>query len=176
MYGVLKNTIRTINKSKKIRCFFLGNTVKKENSNFYVTPVRENRKFIYASAVIYNDFSAKKIAKRIDGKVDFLLIDTEKKVISKKKNIYVNIERAVKETIKKTKIFTYKGNDLTVQAGETFLNNFFLKDIRGIGAKNILILGSGNVGFKLGIKLVENGANVFLYRRKRKINQEAEKT
>ncbi len=169
MYGVLKNTIRTINKSKKIRCFFLGNTVKKENSNFYVTPVRENRKFIYASAVIYNDFSAKKIAKRIDGKVDFLLIDTEKKVISKKKNIYVNIERAVKETIKKTKIFTYKGNDLTVQAGETFLNNFFLKDIRGIGAKNILILGSGNVGFKLGIKLVENGANVFLYRRKRKI-------
>ena len=49
----------------------------------------ENQKFIYAGAIIFNDFSAKKIAEIIDGKVDFLLIDTEKKIISKKKNIYV---------------------------------------------------------------------------------------
>ncbi len=44
-----------------------------------------------------------------------------------------------------------------------------MKDIRGIGGKKILILGSGNIGTKLGIKLVESGGNVFLYRRKIKI-------
>ena len=169
MYDNLANTIKTINKSKKIRCFFLGNTVKRESSSFYVTAIRENQKFIYAGAIIFSDFSAKKIAKIIDGKVDLLLIDTEKKAISNNIEPVVNIEKSIKETIKKTKIFTYKGNDLTVQAAETFINNYFLKDIRGIGGKKILILGSGNIGTKLGIKLVESGANVFLYRRKIKI-------
>jgi hypothetical protein len=76
MYDILKNTINTINKSKKNRCFFFGNTVKRENSNFYVTPVRENQKFIYGGAVIFNNFSAKKIARIVDGKVDFILVDT----------------------------------------------------------------------------------------------------
>jgi hypothetical protein len=169
MYDNLVNTIKTINKSKKIRCFFLGNTVKRESSSFYVTAIRENQKFIYAGIIIFNDFSAKKIAKIIDGKVDLLLIDTEKKVISKNIEQVVNIEKIIKETIKKTKIFAYKGNDLTVQAAETFINNYFLKDVRGIGGKKILILGSGNIGTKLGIKLVESGGNVFLYRRKIKI-------
>ncbi len=169
MYDNLTNTIKTINKSKKIRCFFLGNTVKRESSSFYVTTIRENQKFIYAGAIIFSDFSAKKIAKIIDGKVDLLLIDTEKKAISNNIEPVVNIEKSIKETIKKTKIFTYKGNDLTVQAAETFINNYFLKDIRGIGGKKILIIGSGNIGTKLGIKLVESGANVFLYRRKIKI-------
>ena len=169
MYDNLTNTIKTINKSKKIRCFFLGNTVKRESSSFYVTAIRENQKFIYAGAIIFSDSSAKKIAKIVDGKVDLLLIDTEKKAISNNIEPVVNIERSIKETIKKTKIFTYKGNDLTVQAAETFINNYFLKDIRGIGGKKILILGSGNIGTKLGIKLVESGGNVFLYRRKTKI-------
>ena len=171
MYDILKDTIQTINKSKKIRCFFLGNTVKRENSNFYVTPIRENQKFIYAGAIIFNDFSAKRIAEIIDGKVDFLLIDTEKKAISNKMdpNYVVNIEKSIKKAVKNTKIFTYKGNDLAVQAAETFIANYFLKDIRGIGGKKILILGSGNIGTKLGIKLIESGASVFLYRRKIKI-------
>ena len=169
MYDNLTNTIKVINKSKKIRCFFLGNTVKKESSSFYVTAIRENQKFIYAGAIIFSDFSAKKIAKIVDGKVDLLLIDTEKKAISNNIETIVNIEKSIKETIKKTKIFTYKGNDLTVQAAETLINNCFLKDIRGIGGKKILILGSGNIGTKLGIKLVESGGSVFLYRRKIKI-------
>ena len=57
MYDNLASTIKTINKSKKIRCFFLGNTVKKESSSFYVTAIRENQKFIYAGAIIFNNFS-----------------------------------------------------------------------------------------------------------------------
>ena len=85
MYDNLASTIKTINKSKKIRCFFLGNTVKRESSSFYVTAIRENQKFIYAGAIIFNNFSAKKISKIIDGKVDLILIDTEKKSYFKKR-------------------------------------------------------------------------------------------
>ena len=169
MYNNLKKTINILKKSKKIKCFFFGNTVKKEQGSFYLTGIRENQKFIYSGAIIFNDTSAKKIAKIVDGNVDFVLVDTEKKTISKRKKIIVNIEKSVKNTIKLSNILTYKGNDLTVQAADTFINNFFLKDIRGEGGKKILILVAGNIGVKLGLKLVESGANIYLYRRRKKI-------
>ncbi|MDA9702878.1 hypothetical protein N9U95_06175, partial [Candidatus Pelagibacter sp.] len=110
-----------------------------------------------------------KISKLIDGKVDFVLVDVEKKVFSKKKSELVNIERSVKDTIKKTKIFMYKGNDLAVQACETLINSIYTNDVRGVGGKNVLVLGSGNIGFKISQKIVESGGNVFMYRRDKKI-------
>jgi len=168
MYDKLKYTLKVLNKSNKIKCIFLGNTVKKENSSFYISDVRENEKFIYSSIIMYNNFFAKKISSFIDGKVDYVLVDTEKKIISKNKNTLVNIEKSIKETIKRSKILTYKGNDLTVQAADTFINNFFINDARGVGGKKILILGCGNIGFKIGLKLIESGGNVYLYRRNKK--------
>tara|TARA_B100000787_G_scaffold166712_1_gene152347 strand:+ start:2648 stop:3670 length:1023 start_codon:yes stop_codon:yes gene_type:complete len=169
MYKKLKKILLKINKSKKTKCFFLGNTTKVEKSSFYISDLRENNKFIFASVIIYDDLSAKKISKIIDGKVDYILVDTEKKVLSKDKKKIVNLEKNVKATVTKSEIFTYKGNDLTVDSADTFINNYFIKDIRGVGGKKILILGSGNIGFKLALKLVESGANVFLYRRSKKI-------
>ena len=169
MYDNLKYTITNLRMSKKIKCFFLGNTAKKERSSFYISDIRENQKFIYATAIIYNGNCTRKIAKIIDGKVDYILVDAEKKIISKNKKAIVNIEKSAKNSIKKSEIFTYKGNDLTVQAADTFINDYFIKDIRGIGGKKILILGAGNIGFKLGLKMVENGGNVYLYRRSKKI-------
>jgi hypothetical protein len=170
-YQELINKIRIINRSKKRKVFYFGNTSKKEVPKFYLTNIQENRKFIYFGAIIFNNSSATKIAKLVDGKVDFILVDIEKKVISalKNKNEIINIERCVKDEIKKTKLFTYKGNDLTVQAGETLINYIFVNDKRGVGGKKILILGSGNVGFKLALKLVESGADDYLYRRNKKI-------
>jgi len=168
-YKELVNKIKIINKSPKKKVFYFGNTTKKESKNFYLTNIQENLKFIYFGAIIFNNNSAKKIAKLVDGKVDFILIDIEKKVISSTKPELINIERSVKGEIKKTKIFSYKGNDLTVQACDTLINYIFLKDPRGVGGKKILILGTGNIGFKIALKLVESGADVFLFRRNKKI-------
>ena len=171
IYKELEKKIKIINRSSKKKVFYFGNTSKKEVSKFYLTNIQENPKFIYFGAIIFNNSSATKIAKLVDGKVDFILVDIEKKVIStsKNKSDTINIERSVKDEIKKTRIFTYKGNDLTVWASETLINHLFLKDARGVGGKKILILGSGNVGFKLALKLVESGADVYLYRRNKKI-------
>ena len=169
MFKDLKKKINLIKKSKKIKVFYFGNTVKKESSSFYVTSIQENKSFIYFGAIIYNNKIAKKISKIVDGNFNFILVDIEKKVISKDKKEYINIERSVKDTIKKNQILTYKGNDLTVQACETLINYLFLKDPRGIGGKKILVLGCGNIGFKLSLKFVESGANLYLFRRNKKI-------
>ena len=161
----INSVLKNFKKSKKKTCFFFGNTSKIEQSDFYLSEIRENSKFIYVVGIFFNNKSVRKVAKIIDGKVDYVLVDTEKKAISLKNKEIINIEKVIKQNVLKSKIYTYKGNDLTVQASDTFLNNYFLKDIRGLGGKKILILGSGNIGSKLGLKLVESGAEVFLYRR-----------
>ena len=176
MYEDLKIRIKEISKSKKIKVFYFGNTAGIEKNSFYITTLRKNYKFEYFGAIIFSENSAKKISKIVDGKFDFILLDVEKKVISKKINQYVNIERAVKETIKKTKIYNYKGNDLTINACETLVNHIYSQDPRGVGGKKILVLGVGNIGFKISLKLLEAGADVYLYRRNKNILSNISKT
>ena len=176
MYEDLKIKIKEISKSRKIKVFYFGNTAGIEKNSFYLTALRKNYKFEYFGAIIFSENSAKKISKIVDGKFDFILLDVEKKVISKKINQYVNIERAVKETIKKTKIYNYKGNDLTINACETLVNHIYSQDPRGVGGKKILVLGVGNIGFKISLKLLEAGADVYLYRRNKNILSNISKT
>jgi hypothetical protein len=62
----------------------------------------------------------------------------------------------------KSKLFFYKGNDLTVDSIDSFIFQFYKSSKQLLGGKNILVVGVGNVGFKIALKLVERGANVFL--------------
>lgn len=159
---------KKLNKQNKKKAFFISNTSKNFKNKFYFTPIRETKKFIYFGCVLSDEKIAEKISKYIDGKIKHILVDTEKKSITKKKNSLINIERTVRENVKKSKIYYYRANDLTVNAAENFLKSYFNKDIRNIGGKNILIIGAGNIGFKLSLKLVEAGSNVALYSRNKK--------
>ena len=112
----IKSTIIKIKKiaklNNKISCVFLGNTVQKEKATFYITPIRENKKFVFCSVILFNDFVANKVAKMMDGHINYILVDTEKKIQTKNTNLgLVNIERPIKETIKKSKLRVYKAND-----------------------------------------------------------------
>lgn len=163
---VLSTIAKRTKKNKKISCFFIGNTKKKEERNYYITPIRENERFIFSSCIVFNNSIAKKTARILDGKVDYILVDIEKKIDPKNKfSGLVNIERSVKDSVKKSKLRVYKANDLSVLSAETLINNYFLKDKRGVGGKKVLIIGLGNIGFKISLKLVESGATVFIFRR-----------
>jgi fructose-specific phosphotransferase system component IIB len=163
---VLSIIVKKSKEKKKISCFFIGNTKKKEERDYYITPVRENERFIFSSCIVFNDSLAKNIAKILDGNIDYILVDAEKKIDSKHKfSGLSNIERSVKDSVKKSKLRVYKANDLSVLSAETLVNNYFLKDKKGIGGKKALIIGLGNIGFKISLKLVEGGATVFLFRR-----------
>ena len=91
-----------------------------------------------------------------------------KKIFPKKNGAPGNIERRVREQIKKSKIYIYKGNDLTVDSVELILSQYFNKDLRGIAGKKIGIIGAGNIGSKIGLYLTELGAKVYLNRRNKK--------
>ena len=174
MYSqVLKQKILNLNKIAKIKkkktCLFISNTKKINNNNFYFTPIRETNSHVYFGIVLFDGQIAKKIAKIIDGKFDMLLVDTEKKSRLNNKKI-VNIERTIKLNIKRTYIRFFKANDLTINSAEDFLSFFFKNDVRTLAGKKILIIGIGNIGFKLSLRLVERGCYVHLYKKDKKKN------
>ena len=163
----IKKILEISKKDNKKTAFLIGNTSKSNNKQFYLTPLREFNKIILFGAIIYNEKIAVQISKMIDGKVDYVFVDSEKKI--KKSNIYIgdaaNIERTVRENISKSNLMTYKGNDLTVEALDLLISNKSRNEIKGLGSKKISILGAGNLGSKIALKLVERGAKVFIYRR-----------
>jgi len=154
-------------KKKKKTGFLIGNTSKSNVKQFYLTPLREFNTIILFGAIIYNDKIASQISHLVDGKVDYVFVDSEKKIRKSKVFIgtFANIERIVRENIKKSNLMTYKGNDMTVEALDLLLSNKTKDEIRGLGGKKISILGAGNLGCKIALKLLERGAKVVLYRR-----------
>jgi glutamyl-tRNA reductase len=56
---------------------------------------------------------------------------------------------------------------LSVEAVDTLLTELTKKRLTGIGAARITILGAGNLGAKLALKLVERGAKVTITQRKK---------
>ncbi len=167
----LKNLISYAKKNKLKTGFCIGNTSKKETLDFFLTPFRQNEKCIITGVIVYSENVAKKII-RITNKynVDYVFVDSEKKIPNPNKiNEVSNLERVVREN-SNTKVLTYKGNDITVEAVNSLLNILFSNQINGLGGKKIGIIGLGNIGTKLSIKLVEQGASLYVSRRS-KINQ-----
>lgn len=141
--------------------YTVGNTRVLDESDYYQTPVRIFDDFILTGIIVFSEVEAELVFREIDGTVDHLFVDCEKK----SKNIsdgFFNLERLSTELIQKSPVSYFKGNDITVTAIDDFVFNFFKKDKKLLGGSNILIIGIGNIGFKIALKLVERGANVYL--------------
>ncbi len=163
---ILKKIRKTKNKNKSLG-FLIGTTSKTNFKKFYFTPIREFNSIIIFGVIINNLNEAKTLSKIVDNKVDYIFVDSEKKIkdTSYKIDKFSSVERAVKENTKISKVLTYKGNDITVEALDLLLANFTNNENKRLDGKKISILGAGNLGTKIAIKLLERGANVNLFRR-----------
>ena len=153
----------------KLTGFCIGNTRKVNSTGLYFSPLRKTSRLIAGSVIVYSVDQAVAVARAVDGRVDYVLIDTEKKISTElygADNVG-NVERAVRETVKHSRVLTYKGNDLTVDSIENFIVQIMSSYPRGLSGKRAAIIGAGNVGSKLALKLVERGMDVSLIRRDR---------
>ena len=163
---MLQEVKRIATREGKKTGFCIGNTVKKIERDYFFTPIRNTSACVCGSIIVDCISVAKRLVDLLDGKVDYFFVDTEKKISREKyDNDAGNVERAVRERVKRTTILTYKGNDLTVDAIDCFLAQKVCLDYRGIGSRKVAIIGMGNIGFKLALKLVERGAHVHVVRR-----------
>jgi hypothetical protein len=171
--GVLKKILDLSQHENKPSGFCIGNTAKIDGEGLYLTPLRNMSSMILSGVIVYSEKLAAEVARMVDGVVDYVLVDAEKKVPDGMSftGVSANVERIVRETVKQSDLWVYKGNDLAVEAIDGLLTHLTRNSVRGIGGKKVAILGSGNLGSKLALKLVERGAQVYITRRnKEKIN------
>jgi len=164
--------IKSLNKKS---IFSIATTAKQEESS-YMAPIRVCDDFVLTGCIIFDQKILPMLLEKIDGVVDIILVDSEKKIPLRIDNNSENnselrqtigcvetgsVSRVCFEYIKKSKVFEFKPNDLTVNAAWSFLSQRF----RFLSGKKVSILGAGNIGSKLALKLVECGAEVHLHRR-----------
>lgn len=167
---ILRTLEKLGNTENKKTGFCIGNTRKETiTRDYFFTPIRHTEKLVAGSVIVYSVDQAEEIVKKVDGKVDYILVDSEKKI---SQELYAedvgNIERKVRDIVRHSKIFTYKGNDLTVNSIDIILEQLFSDRKRGIGGKKATIIGAGNIGSKLALRLVERGVDVVVTRRDQK--------
>ena len=67
-------------KSNKTVVFTVGNTRVLFDSNFYLTPTRILDNVVITGIVLFSEVEGKKVFNMIDGLVDFIFVDCEKKI------------------------------------------------------------------------------------------------
>ena len=166
MNNKLDNLIKELQDTKvkyslKYIAFTLGNTKINNAEDIYYTPVRVGNDFVLAGAVVFSELEGRYILEKIDGLCDIIYIDCEKKSKSSylKEGLF-NLERLSTEIVVKSTLRYYKGNDITVESIDKLVYNILKSNNRLVGGANILIVGFGNIGFKISLKLVERGANI----------------
>ena len=178
--------VSKINKKKQPIFYAISSISSNEKIKPYTTPIRFSGNKIIAGSIVGSQIEALIVANYIESVVDYLLLDVEKKIpiqsIPEEKvferfgldrSLYIensktassiefgNISSAVRKTFPPNKIINYKPNDLTVESVWFFLSHKY----QNFANLKVAIIGSGNIGFKLALKLVESGAYVNLNRR-----------
>ena len=118
-----------------------------------IFPFRYFGEYVCLPIGIKNHLVGQKIAKLCDGKIEVIFVDAENKLFTCE-----NVFDKIFHKIKKTKVYPIKGNDFTADSAFSTISAI-LKNVTG---KKIIIVGSGNIGSKLALKLTECGAQVFI--------------
>lgn len=182
----IKKLTQKINKIKKANdniIFTIGSTADSTKfSKPYLTPVRKIDNAYVFGIIIYTQCQSIIFSSIVDGKVDYIFVDAEKKLpllknpdysplksfkikvdnLTISKYEFGNISAICNNFVQISKLHLFKGNDLTVETTWFFLVNYF-KELSG---KKFLIIGAGNIGSKLALKLVESGAKIVLVPKK----------
>jgi len=168
----LSSRLIEVNSFNKTTIFAVSTTAKKENSA-YLTPIRVNENFVLAGCIIFDQKNLHSLLEKLDGEVDILLADSEnplpKRITKFNEKPDKKIDRTEDKTvskicfkcIKESKIFEFKPNDITVNAAWSFLS----QRLNYLSGSRVCILGAGNIGSKLALKLAECGAEVRVSRR-----------
>lgn len=103
-----------------------------------------------ANILVTDTIIAKELFQKIDDQIATLLIDVERKKD-------VNLMEVAKSVVRMSKILPYKPNDVTLEATDQLILNQLGTDLTN---KQVLIYGTGNIAFKLALRILEREANV----------------
>lgn len=150
---ILHNVILEAKKRKKKSAFVIVTTAKKSKDEIIFLPQRSTPTLECGAATVYTRNTVIKLIKKIDGKVDYILVDAEQKIHGLHDLVKIILKHAYK-----SQVLTFKSNDSTVDSTDAILTQL----IENYFDKKIAIIGVGNIGSKLALKLAERGIKVFI--------------
>ena len=166
--------------------FTISATVKAEDKQKpFLTPLRQITHGFVGGSLVFSQTQAALLCRQIDGIVDWILVDAEKKIpisfgynqkilshfklellgrkigYSREHIEMGNLSAVCALYVKQSDLHEFKANDITVDSVWHALSH-----AKGVlSGKKIAIIGAGNIGFKLAQRLVESGCSVDLMRR-----------
>ncbi|MBF0186072.1 MAG: NAD(P)-binding domain-containing protein [Magnetococcales bacterium] len=171
--------------SGRLAIFTISSTVKVPANRWpYLTPIRTIVHGHIGGVVVFSQSQALLACSLVDGLVDMVLVDAEKKIgiqygrpaellqhfgitpppstqITKSYVEMGNLSAACARFLRHSKFQEFKANDITVDAVWLQLTSWF----KVLSGRKFAIIGAGNIGFKLALKLVESGSSVEIVRR-----------
>ena len=155
----LKKDIELLRKDYKNVYLTISSTSGVTNS--YLSPIRLFKDCAILGVICENELFAKEIAEFMDGIVDNIFIDIEKKLapemLEDGRLLSNNIYHPIQNIIKQSNVYPYMPNDITVDAAWSKL----MPKILEIKDAKVMIVGMGNIGVKLSLKLIETGVRVY---------------
>jgi len=141
----------------------LQNTVSSlsEKNHLYFLPLRQFKNYLFAGICNGNNQETRYFLERTQDLATHILVDVEKKYpwmeCMQSEKIYMgNIELLVDDILDKEKAIFIWPNSMTVEACLAALS----KQKISLSLIKVAIVGVGNIGFKLALRLVEAGAKV----------------
>lgn len=159
---IAEQVARQAKASNKISMFSVANTANLNNAELLFPAIRETDATVAGNVLVISIEQIKQVLEIVDGKVDVILMDAECKRAGLE-----NAEKIFRERVRKSRLLTLKPNDLTVEAVDALL----AQRASPLAGKKMAVIGAGNVGSKIGLKLVERGVEVVLTRRNQKVLQ-----
>lgn len=151
----IQNIKRRLDASSKEKLLCLSTTANLNNPDVFFGGVRETPTTIAGNVIVRTLAHVEHIIETFDGYVSYFLVDCEIK------NEVPNLEAYALARVHKSKVLVYKPNDFTVASLD-----MLLACTRGsLRGQKVAIIGLGNVGAKIALKLCERGANISVYER-----------
>jgi len=154
---IVKEVVSESKKNKKQSAFVMITTTLKKSNDIVILPIRRTEHLICGAVTVYSLKAAIKIANKIDGEVDYIILDAEQKV----NGLQNQVKSIIKHT-SKSQVLTFKSSDATADSTDSIISNLFHVPMD----KKVAIIGAGNIGSKVALKLVERGYDVSISRRR----------
>jgi 4-hydroxy 2-oxovalerate aldolase/long-chain acyl-CoA synthetase len=150
-------------KTGKQTVFAVNVSGKSQNINFVYPTIQESSSYLMATCEMTSADGIAEVCKSMDGKVDFIILDDEKKQPGLE-----NLYKTVSALVRSSMLLRYKDNSTWARGIEYFLVSYF----GNVEGRKICILGAGDIAMKLAIGFSERGAKVSLHGQwnQRKVN------
>ncbi len=111
----------------------------------------ESDQFVIGSAEVFSKSQISYILPKIDGKVDFILVDATNK------ETRIDVYKEVKSLVQRSALKFFNGDRVLISAGDAFVTQL------SPGRSRVLVIGGNNIAKGLTLLLAEKGYDVYYF-------------